>query len=218
MYFYLSPIKIHRVSISVHPWYCGFVLFWLMKNKPQRFGKYNQLNRDDDEEYTDHIFKSVAWGQCVVSLPTNWNLLWDAVMLRYMQHVQITHSRSMQQQLSGIKYSLSFHLSTETRFCCTSLTSGPVYTGFGGVKISAEGRLLASASNGSTTGACACSTTQHTRASSRLFNTNSTGFSYFLPLWFLQLQQEEPPPAPITQIQNQYKVHSLAPTHNTALA
>lgn len=77
------------------------------------------------------------------------------------------------------------NMNTNTRLRSTSLTSGPVYAGCRGVTGSAGGRMLASASNGSTSGACACSTTQHTKASNTSFKANSDFSSKSLPLWFL---------------------------------
>lgn len=94
------------------------------------------------DEQTDHIFESVARWQRVVSFSTLLSFLCDDAMLRYMRHA-VTHGRPML-QLRPLK-----HTRKQTRGC-TSVTSGPVNTGSGGATDSAEGRMLASASRGST--------------------------------------------------------------------
>lgn len=94
----------------------------------------------DAGEQTDHIFESVARWQRVVSFPALLPFLCDDAMLRYMRHA-VTHGRPTL-QLRPLKRT--------RKQTCTSVTSGPVYTGCGGAMDSAEGRMLASASRGST--------------------------------------------------------------------
>lgn len=90
------------------------------------------------------------------------------------------YTRRFMLQPNVMKQLQLFHINmnTNTRLHSTSLTSGPVYAGCGGATGSADGRMLASASNGSTSGACAWSTTQHMKTSNMSFKANSDFSSY----------------------------------------